>query len=117
MVSDSDLSNKVGLFVRFDSGKIAVVDAITDIPVGILGHGHPYGGSVILPIAPGTVYMKLDATPGTVTPGTVLVVTATGTVAADPGTGDRVQVAIALEAGVADEKIEAQLIHPVALVA
>jgi len=111
---------KEGYFVELSSGKAAIVNAATDVPFGVIlkGEGTDGQDSIAIPHGfSGTVEVKLDGTPGTVVVGTVLTVTATGTVKADPGSGDRVQVAVALQAGAADELIEAALIKPVSIAA
>ena len=66
----------------------------------------------ILGGASGIYHVRLSGSPGTVARGTVLVSAGDGTAKADPGTGARVQVAIATESGAANELIEAVLIAP-----
>jgi hypothetical protein len=111
----ADLTGKKGFFVEIASGEISLCNAVTDLPLGVLGEGDAVAGSVILPNAPGSVFVKLSASPGTVAAGTYLTLVAGGTAAADAGTGARVQVARALEAGAANELIEAMLLEPKAL--
>lgn len=115
LVSDADLTGKRGYFVEAASGKIDIVDAVDDLPVGVLLGGEVAGTAN--PVAlPGTVAkVKLNSSPGSVDVGTYLTVAADGTVVADDGAGTRVQVARALESGAGDELIEAQIIEPKAL--
>jgi hypothetical protein len=115
----ADHSALEGHFVKNSSGSAALIAAATEIPVGVIVDGEPANGkdSVALQGFAGVVTVKLAATPGTVNPFTVLTLDGTtlGAVRADPGTGNRVQVAIALQAGVAGELIQARLIQPVSL--
>ena len=111
--SAADLSTKAGYFVEASSGAVSVVNATTDNPLGVIVDGVPAGGANAIGLPGIIAKAKLDGTPGTVALGTYLVVTATGTVKADPGTGARVVVARALESGSADELITAQVIVPV----
>lgn len=117
----ADHSALDGYFVKNSSGSAALIAAATDIPVGVITDGEDTDGkgSVALQGFAGIVTAKLAATPGTVNPFTVLTLDGTtlGAVRADPGTGDRVQVAIALESGAAGELIKVRLIEPVAIAA
>ena len=62
----------------------------------------------------GVVKVKVTGTsPGTINRGTYLTVKTDGTVQADAGSGARCRVARALEAGAADELIDAYLIEPI----
>lgn len=112
--SAADLSTKAGYFVEASSGAVSVVNAATDNPLGVVVDGVPAGGSNAIGLPGIIAKVKLDGTPGTVALGTYLIVSATGTAKADPGTGARVVVARALESGSADELITAQIIVPVA---
>jgi hypothetical protein len=112
----ADHTGLEGYFVEIASGKAAVVNAVTDIPLGVIVQGDVADGkdSIAVPggIA-GTVKVKLG---GAVTAiGAFLTVTTAGTVITDAGSGARVQVARALETGAADELIEAVLINPVSI--
>ncbi len=113
----ADHSALDGYFVKNSSGSAALIAAATDIPVGVIVNGEDTDGkdSVALPGFAGLVDVKLAATPGTVNFGTTLVLDGTtlGAVKADPGSTDRVQVAVALESGTAGELIKARLIEPV----
>ena len=94
-------------------------DATTDLPFGAILEGAGTTSKSSIAVAAGgfrgTVRLKLDATPGTVKTGTLLQTTATGTVKADAGSGSRVLIAQALEAGNANELIEAVLFKPISL--
>ena len=91
-----------------------VSSATAAVPLGIITEGFPTTGkdSVALHNFSGTVKAKLGATPGSVVAGSYLVLQADGSTKLDPGTGSRIRVARALEAGVAQELIEAVLIDP-----
>jgi hypothetical protein len=97
----------------------AVCSAVTDIPLGVITEGQPTTGKDAVALCDGglagTVKVKLDGTPGTVVTGSYLQITATGTFKLDAGTGNRVLCARALEAGAANELIEAVLFKPTAL--
>ena len=118
LVPNEDHSDKEGYAVKASSGKAALCDAVTDIPLGVLVDGKPTTGRSSVAIAAGNpppVKVKLSATPGTVALGTFLTVCADGSAQADAGSGNRVRFARALEAGSANELIEAALINPVSL--
>lgn len=116
----ADHIGKEGYAVKLDGdGKSAIHDSATTAPFGVITEGgKPTGSpatgvdSIALPGAP-PIYIKLDATPGTVIDGTKLQVTATGTFKADAGSGARVLCVQALETGSANELIEGRLIEPV----
>ena len=115
----ADLSSKKGYFVEASSGgKAAVVDAALDIPLGVVvdGTSTDARSTVALQNYGGTLEIKVVAsTPGTITLGTYLQLTADGTVKADVGSNKRVLVARALEKGVAAGLVEAILINPITL--
>lgn len=115
MVAAESHAGKEGFFVEVASGEASLVDGATDIPIGVIVDGGASGESSAIAVGGGingSVLVKLDASPGTVNIGTLLQITATGTVAADAGTGGRTIVARALESGTANELIEAILIFP-----
>jgi len=96
-----------------------VTSATATLPLGVILEGFTTSqkDSVALPNLSATVKVKLSATPGSVVFGSYLVLDGTtlGTVKLDPATGARIQVARALEAGVAGELIEAYLVEPAIL--
>jgi hypothetical protein len=94
-----------------------VSSATATLPLGVILEGQPTTGkdSVGLHNFAGTVKVKLGATPGSVIAGSSLVLQADGSCKLDPGTGGRIRVARALEAGVAQELIEAVLVDPAIL--
>lgn len=114
-LATADLTGKDGYFVKNSSGSVALVSAVTDLPLGVVTSGDVAAGftSVALPNFGGTVSVKLNGTPGTVVQGTDLYLKADGTVAVLPvAAGTYYKVAIALESGAANELIEARLVEP-----
>lgn len=115
----ADQTSSRGLFVENSSGSAAIVNAATDIPLGVIADGQPTSGKSSIAISgSGAIAMvKCAATAGTINPGTYLVLDGTtlGAVSADPGSGNRVQVARALETGANNALIAAVLINPVSL--
>jgi hypothetical protein len=113
----ADHTGLEGRAVKNSSGSAALIAGATEIPIGVITEGQPTTrkDAVALMGFGGTVKVKLDATPGTVVAFSYLVTTATGTAKLDPGTGNRVRFAQALEAGAANELIEARLIEPASL--
>lgn len=114
----ADFSDKDGYFVKASGTTIAAIAAVTDVPEGVITYGDKVGGqvSVTRPDHQGTVGVKLNGTPGTVVRGTKLTMAADGSVRALPAAaGTYFYVAVAEEAGVANEIIEARLIEPVAV--
>lgn len=113
------LADHTGLEGYFVLATGAVVSSATStLPLGVITEGQPTTGkdSVALHNFGGTVKVKLGATPGSVVAGSSLVLQADGTTKLDPGTGTaRIRVARALEAGVAQELIEAVLVDPAIL--
>lgn len=104
----SDQSTKDGYFV--DHSGVIVTDANV-VPAGVIVDGQTEGGvtTVALMAAGSLVTVKVGATTAAIVAGTSLQLNADGTVRAAIGTG-RV-VAIALEAGTANERIEATLLQ------
>jgi hypothetical protein len=105
-----------GYFILPTGGLVA--SATAALPLGVITEGDTTTGknSVALPNFGGTVKVKVTATsPGTIVAGSYLTVKADGTVHLDSGSGARIQVARALEAGAAGELIEAYLVHPAIL--
>lgn len=106
---------------KFITAAGAIMANATTVPFGVILDGGNIDGESSVAISAGgfsgTVRVKLAATAGTVVRGTFLTLDATtlGAVRADPGTGNRVQVAQALEAGANHELIEAVLIRPTVL--
>jgi hypothetical protein len=115
----ADQTNSRGLFVENSSGNVAIVNAATDVPVGVIVDGQPTTGksAVALCGSGAIVKVKCAATAGTIVLGTYLTLDGTtlGAVAADAGTGARVRVARALEAGANNALIDAILIDPAVL--
>lgn len=118
LTPDADHTGLEGYFVTADGALMA--DGTTE-PFGLILVGNATTGKDALAICSGgfsgTAKVKLAATPGTVNPGTFLVLDGTtlGAVKADSGSGARVQVAQALESGAAGELIEAVLVRPATL--
>jgi len=113
----ADHSDKRGYFVVNSSGNAALSSAATDVPLGAIVDGSPVSGKDAVAIS-GTgaiVKVKCHSTAGTIVAGTYLILHTDGTVKADTGSGNRVQVARALEAGADSALIDAVLINPVAL--
>ena len=117
LTAAADHSGLEGYFVEVVSDEASVCDAATDIPYGVIVTGAEAdaedrlalsGSGLIAPV-------MLTTTPGTVGPGTFLVLHTDGTTLADPGTGARVRVARAVAAGTGDAVVQAVLIDPVAL--
>jgi hypothetical protein len=112
----ADHTGKEGYFILATGALVS--SATATVPLGCIIEGFPTTGkdSVALHNFGGTVKVKLGATPGAVIAGSSLVLQADGTTKLDPGTGTaRIRVARALEAGVAQELIEAVLVDPAIL--
>lgn len=110
-----DLRLKEGYFVKAASGLVALVAATADRPYGVVSFGQEadHDSGIVRFNHPGTVSVKLAATPGTVIMGTRLVCHSDGTVKALPATaGTYWYVGEAEESGVGDEVIEATLHTP-----
>jgi hypothetical protein len=101
------------------SGLAALVTAATDVVFGVITTGEPADGQDSIACSwggfAGTVHVKLAASPGSVSDGTLLELTANGSVKASTGTAGTIIVAQALESGAANELIEAILIRPVSV--
>jgi hypothetical protein len=118
LTPNEDQRGKEGYAVKVASGKAALLTAATDMPIGVILDGENTDGKSSVAVCDaqsGTARVKLDGTPGTVVLGTYLAVTATGTFKADPGSGNRVVCARALETGSANELIEAAIFKPASL--
>jgi hypothetical protein len=114
MTPTADHSAKRGYFVVNSSGSAALSSAATDIPVGVIIDGEATTGksSVALSDAAGPARkVKLS---GTVAAFAYLQLHTDGSVITDAGTGSRVIVGRALEAGVSGDLIDAVLITPTA---
>ena len=114
----ADHSGLEGYAVKNSSGNAAlIVSATATVPIGVITEGNATTGkdSIALPGFNGTVKVKLSSSPGTVNAFTVLQIAADATAHADAGTGARILFAVALEAGAADELIEARLINPIVI--
>ncbi|MFU8894011.1 MAG: hypothetical protein ACNA8L_10320 [Luteolibacter sp.] len=112
----ADWTGQEGKFVETAAGADSIVNNAADIPLGVITEGLPTNSAIATPKFSGTVKVKVTGTsPGTIVRGTYLTVKSDGTVQADAGTGARVRVARALEAGAANELIEAYLLEPTAL--
>lgn len=98
----------------------AIVSNFTTVlPLGVIVDGQPTTGrsSVAVASCGYIVKVKLAATPGSVVVGSILRLdpTTAGTFSITPGPGTaRIECARALEAGAANELIDAVLYHPVA---
>jgi hypothetical protein len=116
----ADQSDLEGYFVEVSGANVAVCNAATDIPLGVIIDGEPTTGKSTIAVSGafgGIVTVKVAATsPGTINRGTYLTLRADGTVQADAGSGARVRVARALESAAAGELVQAVLVEPVALV-
>ena len=115
LTPNEDHSGKEGYAAKYAAGpKAALVTGDTDIPLGVIVDGEPTTGQSTVAIcdaAQGTVRVKLDATPGTVVLGTYLTITSTGTFKAT--VSGKTQCARAMEAGAANQMIEAVLFRPI----
>lgn len=119
----TDYSAKLGYLVSVSAGTATIIShATTTHAFGVILDGGADAnsqisvGSLAAGASLGTVRGKLHSTlGGTVVQGTNLIQTASGTFDYDPGSGARVQVGQAMEAGVADEIIEIALFKPVTL--
>lgn len=112
----ADHTGKDGYFVLATGALVS--SATATLPLGVITEGFDTTGkdSVALPNFAGTVKVKVTtSSPGSIVAGSFLTVKADGTVQLDAGTGSRIQVARAIEAGAAGELIEAYLVHPALL--
>lgn len=117
----ADHTGYEGYAVKNSSGSAAlIVSATATAPIGVIIQGRTTSAkdSVALPGYQGTVKVKLNSSPGTVNAFTVLQLAADGTGKADAADGSaRILYAVALEAGSANELIEARLIKPIKIAA
>lgn len=114
----ADQSSSRGYFVEASSGSAAIVNAATDDAIGVIVDGQPTTGRSSIALCGSGLVAKVKVTgtsPGTIALGTYLTVKSDGTVQADAGSGGRVRVARALEAGAANELIDAILINTAVL--
>jgi hypothetical protein len=118
---NSDLTGKEGHIVSIQTngnvGAVALYSVSGGLPpFGVVLLGSNAGEKTSVAISSGglagTIKVKLSAP---VKAGEELQIDETGTVSPDSGSGNRIIVGLALEAGVADELIEAVLFRPVAL--
>lgn len=116
LVPTADHSNYEGFFVKLSGGSAALVTSASDDVFGVIVDGQPTSGQDSIALSyggfAGTLHVKLAASPGTVSKGTLLELTATGAVKASTGTAGTIIVAQALESGAANELIEAILVRP-----
>lgn len=113
--SNVNLRDAEGCFVTVDANNIpALAAASATTPLGCIHVGGDVEDptDIVLPNSGSIVTVKLHATPGTVAPGTKLVLAGNGTVKA--GTSGT-HVATAIKAGVANELVEAYLVPPTTL--
>lgn len=110
----ADYTGKEGYFVTIAAGVATICTGTTDSPAGVITEGADTTGKVSVALIgaglAGTVKVKLTgSSPGTITQGVLLELAAEdGTVKLSTGGGATI-VARALEAGVANELIEAVL--------
>lgn len=110
----ADHSDKEGYFVENSSGSAAIVNATTDIPLGVILDGEDTSGKSSIALAggfSGTCYVK---TSGAIAFGALLQLANDGTVITDAGTGARVIVGRKVDAGTctSGDLIEAVLFLP-----
>lgn len=112
-----DHSAKEGYFVILTAGLPVVSAAVTDVPFGILIDGEAANGVDSIGVCGGnlpTVRVKLS---GPVSKGNTLQLHSDGSAIVDAGTGARVVVGQALEAGVSGDLIEAVILTPIKYIA
>lgn len=111
----ANLTDKEGFFYKLDaSNKAVLCSATTDVPRGVILQGAALGGFIsgqLNGAGGGTVPVKLGTNVTDLRKN--LTIKADGTAESDDAAGARVVVAIPLETGVADEKIECVLVNPV----
>jgi hypothetical protein len=95
----TDQSLLEGYFVENSSGSAAVVNAATDIPLGVILDGEETTGKSSIAIAGGYSGTALVKTSGAIAFGALLQLAADGTVITDAGTGARVIVGRSIEPG------------------
>jgi hypothetical protein len=110
-IAASDQTGKDGYFV--DSAGVIITDAFA-IPYGVITDGGAEGALTTVALCAGgyagSLTVKIAAATATISKGTRLQLTSNGTVRANIGTGTI--VAVAIQAGVADELVEGVLIEP-----
>ena len=113
----ADFTGLEGYFVRTAANTDFICNTAADIPLGVIVEGLRTRSSIITPNYGGVVKVKVaNSGAGIINRGTYLMLRTDGTVQADSGTGVRVRIARALEAGTPNELIDAYLIEPIALV-
>lgn len=110
----ADHSDKEGYFVENSSGSAAIVNATTDIPLGVILDGEDTAGKSSIALCGGfhgTCYVK---TSGAIAFGALLQLAADGTVITDAATGARVIVGRKVDAGTCSsgDLIEAIIFRP-----
>ena len=108
-----DHSEKEGYFIILTAGLPVVSAAVTDVPFGVLIDGEAANGVDSIGVCGGnlpTLRVKLS---GPVSLGNTLQLAGDGSAIVDAGTGARVVVGRALEAGVSGDLIEAVIFTPV----
>ena len=112
----ADFTGKEGYFVESAAGADSIVNHAADIPLGVITEGLAAGSSIALPSYAGIVKVKVTgAAPGAIVRGSYGTVKNDGTVQLDSGAGARVRVCRFLEAGAANELVDAYLVEPTAL--
>lgn len=115
--SPANLTDKEGYFVEASSGEVNIVNATTDLPIGVIVSGTTIGGHNAVAMLGQVCRVKCDASAGAIVLGSKLALTATGTVTLAPtAASTSVHVAIALEAGANDALISALIIEPKSVV-
>jgi hypothetical protein len=102
--------DKEGLAVKPSSGKAALVTAATDIPIGVIVAGQATTGRSTVAL-PGSIAQVLLA--GTVAENALLQTDGNAAFVTNAGSGNRVIFAIARQAGISGDLIEALIISPV----
>jgi hypothetical protein len=113
----ADYSSKRGYLVTFASGTATVSSSATTVARGVILEGNDTTAGyatekvsiAVLGAVRGTIPMRLS---GTVAAGDLLIQSTDGTVVTDTGSGSRVIVGVALQAGVTGENIEVASITP-----
>ena len=113
LTAGEDLSGKEGFFVKLSSGEAILVTAATDKPFGVILEGADDGEMVSVAVCGGNVGTLHVAAGGIIAAGAYCQLEAEGDVITDSGAGARVVCAIALQAAVDGQLIEALAITPV----
>lgn len=111
----ADHSTKRGYFVELSAGKASIVNATTDVPYGLILDGEEAGGQDAIAISGGNVGTVRVKVGGAVAKGALGQLQNDGSVITDAGTGARVLVCKFMEAGAADELVEAIIFLPVVI--